>query len=186
MPNHVAIASTVGTFRAREGDARQLSGADQSADAVLLLGPLYDLIDRLERAVALREARRVLRPGGLLAAAGISRYLPVLELGSSANVDQDRILLASQVFDTGSYEPFLGITNAYFHRPDELRDEVRSAGLVDVRVLGIEGPAWMAPDAIGFEAFDRYVNSSVAIAELVETDPAVLSMSAHLFALANV
>src|SRR5262245_52021412 len=56
------------------GDARRLRSHDASFDVVLLLGPLYHLIDPAERLQALREARRVLVPGGLLLAAYISRF----------------------------------------------------------------------------------------------------------------
>ena len=42
------------------GDARALRFASMSADAVLLLGPLYHLIDESDRLLALREAHRVL------------------------------------------------------------------------------------------------------------------------------
>src|SRR5262249_5420901 len=55
------------------GDARQLSHGDASADAVLMFGPLYHLTALADRAQALSEAYRVLRIGGLFAAAGISR-----------------------------------------------------------------------------------------------------------------
>ena len=44
------------------GDARALNQKDQFADVVLLLGPLYHLIDASERQRALREAHRVLVP----------------------------------------------------------------------------------------------------------------------------
>lgn len=47
----------------REGDARALPFTDGAFDAVLVLGPLYHLPDRVDRVTALAEARRVLRPG---------------------------------------------------------------------------------------------------------------------------
>jgi SAM-dependent methyltransferase len=56
------------------GDARDLDLADASVDAVLLLGPLYHLIDRAERVRALRECPRIARPGGPVFAAAISRW----------------------------------------------------------------------------------------------------------------
>ena len=56
------------------GDARQLDHQESSFDGVLLLGPLYHLTERSDRIRALREARRVLRPGGMLLAAGINRF----------------------------------------------------------------------------------------------------------------
>ncbi len=47
--------------------------ADGSCDAVLLLGPLYHLMTLAERRQAITEARRVLRPAGLLFAGGLNR-----------------------------------------------------------------------------------------------------------------
>src|SRR5262245_63908070 len=58
---------------AEVGDARSLTWADGAADSVVLFGPLYHLTDRMDRLLALREAHRVLRPGGVLLAAAMSR-----------------------------------------------------------------------------------------------------------------
>jgi SAM-dependent methyltransferase len=78
VPHHVAQATATSqvesaSFEALEGDARALPRPDGSVDAVLLLGPLYHL-DREGRAQALAEAHRVLRPGGVLVAAAITRF----------------------------------------------------------------------------------------------------------------
>ena len=51
-----------------EGDARALPYEAESADAVLLMGPLYHLPERAQRLAALGEAHRVLKPGGILVA----------------------------------------------------------------------------------------------------------------------
>ncbi len=61
------------------GDARSLRRRDTSVDVVLLLGPLYHLTERSDRLKALPEAHRILRPGGTLFAAGISRFTSVLD-----------------------------------------------------------------------------------------------------------
>ena len=49
--------------------------ADGSCDAVLMLGPLYHLLTLCERRQAVREARRVLRPCGVLLAAACNRLV---------------------------------------------------------------------------------------------------------------
>ncbi|HEV3322435.1 MAG TPA: class I SAM-dependent methyltransferase [Solirubrobacteraceae bacterium] len=56
------------------GDARELPFSEATADAVLLLGPLYHLPAAGDRAQALAEARRVMRSGGMLFAVAISRF----------------------------------------------------------------------------------------------------------------
>jgi ubiquinone/menaquinone biosynthesis C-methylase UbiE len=74
-PRHVEMARTdLGSLgvTADLGDARTLDLPDSSVDVVLLFGPLYHLTDGAERRQALREAIRVVSPGGLVAVAAIS------------------------------------------------------------------------------------------------------------------
>jgi ubiquinone/menaquinone biosynthesis C-methylase UbiE len=85
VPHHVEQARQASEAQATYplasctiGDARNVEYADRSADAVLLLGPLYHLTERAERLKALREAHRVLRPGGLVFAVTISRFASLL------------------------------------------------------------------------------------------------------------
>src|SRR5215203_1731949 len=47
-------------------DARALPEPNESAAMVLLLGPLYHLVNGSDRRAALAEVSRVLRPGGVL------------------------------------------------------------------------------------------------------------------------
>jgi ubiquinone/menaquinone biosynthesis C-methylase UbiE len=132
------------------GDARQLDHPDASVDAALLFGPLYHLTNRADRISALGEARRVLRPGGVLAAA-ISRFASTLdgllrgyldEPGFEAIVERD-VREGQHRNPTGRPEWF---TTAHFHLPEELGQEVTEAGLRLQDVFAVEGPAWMLPD----------------------------------------
>ncbi|MEZ7129532.1 class I SAM-dependent methyltransferase [Nonomuraea sp. AD125B] len=77
VPRHVQRAARLAGVSAPLGDARPLPAADASQDAVLLLGPLYHLPDRADRVRTLTEARRALRPGGVIAVATISRHAAV-------------------------------------------------------------------------------------------------------------
>ena len=47
---------------------------DDTFDAVLVMGPLYHLLDESDRRQALAEAYRVVKPGGPVFAAFIARY----------------------------------------------------------------------------------------------------------------
>lgn len=83
IPAHAREARASGAVAsACAGDAQRLPVRTGAADAVLLLGPLYHLTDRQARLCALREAARVTRPGGLVAAAAISRNAPLMDLSS--------------------------------------------------------------------------------------------------------
>jgi ubiquinone/menaquinone biosynthesis C-methylase UbiE len=114
----------------RHGDARQLPFPDDSSDAVLLLGPLYHLTQREERLEALREARRVLHAGGVVVAAAISRWASAVDgLVAGFLRDPEFAAIVADDLATGVHRNPTRhpgwFTTAYFHRPDELGDELR-------------------------------------------------------------
>ncbi len=61
------------------GDARSLPYADEKFDLVMVFGPLYHLQDQKDRVQTLKEARRVLKPGGIILASTITRYASLLD-----------------------------------------------------------------------------------------------------------
>src|SRR5215472_1392012 len=83
MPLHIeqvlASADRNPLVQASVGDALDLDLADACFDAVLLLGPVYHLRRRADRIRALQEARRIVRPGGPVFVAAISRWAPRLD-----------------------------------------------------------------------------------------------------------
>ncbi|MEU4215875.1 class I SAM-dependent methyltransferase [Actinoplanes sp. NPDC026623] len=185
VPAHVQSAAARPGVTAQLGDARALDFLDDSADVVLLLGPLYHLTDSADRARALDEAVRVLRPGGILAAAGISRYLSLLELGADGRLTGALEPAVRAAITAGDYDGHVGFVTAHFHTAEELATEVRSAGLTEVTVYGVEGPAWPALDTAGLPVFDNRVDAALRCARLVERDPLLINTSAHLLALAQ-
>ncbi|GAB2464356.1 class I SAM-dependent methyltransferase [Jatrophihabitans fulvus] len=180
---HVEAAAALDGVTAERGDARRLTHADGSQDAVLLLGPLYHLPDRADRLVALREARRVARPGAPVLAAGISRYAALLDLGSDGRLTSDLEPFLRELLATGRFRAgVVDFTEAYFHTPDGLAGELREAGLGDVQVLGVEGPAAPTLRALGMSRLPDLLDSAARAARLVEQDPALVPASSHLLA----
>jgi ubiquinone/menaquinone biosynthesis C-methylase UbiE len=175
---------------ANVGDARALPAADQSADAVLLLGPLYHLVDADDRGLALAEARRVLRPGGVLAAAAISLFGPTIDAmvnghladpAFEAIVETDlREGVHRNPDPTGRPEWF---TTAYFHRPAELAAEVREAGFALEALVAVEGVgAFLRDSAAWLDDPDLRGRLMRAIAR-VESEPSLLGASPHVLAI---
>lgn len=169
-----------------QGDARALEEADGIADAALLLGPLYHLTERDDRIAALKEAHRVLKSGGLLCAAGISRFASLVDGFGSGDVFEDDHFheIVSDDLATGQHRnptkhPHY-FTTAFFHRPEELTQEVRAAGFTDTQLFAIEGPGAMVSD---FEERWKDESARERMLELiaaVETEPALMGMSAHI------
>src|SRR5262245_30772928 len=180
----VALAS------ADVGDARALRLPDASVDAVLLLGPLYHLPEHGERLQALAEARRVCRPGGVVLAAGISRFASTLD-GLRGGYLEDPAFAAVAAGDRrdGRHRNPTGdpayFTTAYFHRPEELADECAAAGLTHEATLAVEGPGWLLPDLDARLADERRRAVLLAALSPLEAEPTLLGVSAHLLTVAR-
>jgi SAM-dependent methyltransferase len=188
VPDHVRQARELAAalpqpFTARVGDARTLEAPPASVDVCLLLGPLYHLPDPSDRASALAEAARVTRPGGIVIAAAISRYAwPLYELRDGGSLlDEEQSIVTTLA--TGRHDAKHGFTTAYCHRPSELADELREAGLADIEVRGIEGPGWIlfGPD-LEEERVADLVDAAARAARLYDDQPEMTPASAHLLA----
>jgi 2-polyprenyl-3-methyl-5-hydroxy-6-metoxy-1,4-benzoquinol methylase len=185
-----ALNSGVALASIAQGDARSLEISSGSADAVLLLGPLYHLVQDSERLQALREARRALKPHGVLFAAAISRFASLID-GLSSGYFRDtefRKVVAADLASGQHRNPTnhpAYFTTAYFHRPEELAAEVRDAGFGDVQILAIEGPAWSAAQFHDAWSDPAQRQDLMEFLSLIEREPSVLGASAHLMAVAR-
>ncbi len=195
VPKHVEQARAASAMQpnhplgsANVGDARHLPFEDNSADAVLLLGPLYHLVEREDRVASLREAYRVLRPGGFVSGSGISRFASLFDSLSSRFFDDPEFapILDRDLADGQHRNPTTNpvyFTDAYFHRPGELSRELLAAGFQVIEIVAIEGPGWLARD------FDRLWNDGIqrqrllAAVRKVEREPSILGASAHIMAI---
>jgi hypothetical protein len=133
---------------------------------------------------------RWLRPGGVLAAAAISRFASTLdgllrgyldEPGFEAIVERD-LRDGQHRNPTGRPEWF---TTAYFHLPEELAQEVGEAGLRLHALLAVEGPAWMLADIQQRLADPTRRERLLAAIRRVQTEPSLLGASSHLLAVAH-
>ncbi|MGE5360736.1 MAG: class I SAM-dependent methyltransferase [Bacteroidales bacterium] len=172
------------------GDARATPFCDGVADIVLLLGPLYHLTAATDRGRALSEAARVLRPGGRLFAAGISRWVSALDgLGRDLFQDPTFASMIDGAVRDGQYRNPTGqleyFTTAYFHRPEELRSEALDAGLIVEGVFGVEGPGWLLPDVDARLADPHRRADLLRVARMVESESSVVGVSAHLMLVAG-
>lgn len=195
VPKHVEQARAASAIQAEHplasaevGDARLLVHADASADAVLLLGPLYHLVEKEDRLACLREAHRVLRPGGFVWGAGISHFASLLDSLTHGFFDDPKFApIVERDLEDGQHRNLtnnpLYFTDAYFHRPGEMSRELLAVGFQVVEIVAIEGPVWLARD------FDRLWNDPIQRERLlnavrkVEREPSILGATAHIMAI---
>jgi SAM-dependent methyltransferase len=195
-PRHVELAAARNAMAAGKlagitvGDATRLDFEDSLFDGVLLMGPMYHIIDRAGRVAALREAARVLRPSGVAVTAYISRFASLID-GYRNDLFKDTVYtdIVRRDIGTGIHLPPHGrndyFTEAYFHHPSEIEGELTDAGFEKARVLSVEGFAWMLTDldarlddnserALLFEWLDR-----------IQEEASLLGVSGHLLAVSS-
>ncbi|HWQ55293.1 MAG TPA: class I SAM-dependent methyltransferase [Bryobacteraceae bacterium] len=191
VPRHIEEAlRCLHLASAHMGDARTLAHRNGRFDCVLLLGPLYHLTAREERLAALREAARVLRPGGVLFAAAISRYASLLDGLMTGCLDDARFAaIVRHDLREGQHRNPTGdahyFTTAYFHRPGELREEIVEAGYEPIELAAVEGPAWLARDFDVRWADPARREGLIEAARAVEHEPDLMGVSPHLLAAAR-
>ncbi len=185
-----AAESRIALASVAKGDARHLDAPSGSADAVLLLGPLYHLVEYADRLQALREARRILKARGVLFAAAVSRFGSLL-YGLSTGDFRDaqfREIVAADLASGQHRNPTNNpayFTTAYFHRPEELAAEVRDAGFGEVQIVAVEGPAWCT--GLFHEAWDNPAlrKSLMEFLSVIERESSILGASGHFIAVAH-
>ncbi|HEX2619386.1 MAG TPA: class I SAM-dependent methyltransferase [Phototrophicaceae bacterium] len=169
----------------RIGNALALDFADDSADAVLLPGPLYHLPEKTERVQALREAYRILKPSGLVFAAAISRFASFMDgLMRGYLADEYFAELVKNALVDGQHRNPTNapgyFTSAYFHYPTDLQTELTEAGFQAEAVVAVEGPASFMPN------FDQMWNDETLRERLLqfirtlESEPTMLGTTGHL------
>jgi SAM-dependent methyltransferase len=175
---------------ARLGDARELPFGDGEFDAVLLLGPLYHLPDRADRVRTLAECRRVLRPGGVVAAAAITRWALLIDaVVRDWLADPDLAETVQRALGSGAHSNLPGrpalFTTSYFHTPEGLAAEAAEARLASVRLFAVESFLTALEDA----ELDRWLadesrrERTLAALRLIEREPSMMGASGHLVAL---
>jgi SAM-dependent methyltransferase len=166
-------------------DARSLDLADASVDAVLLLGPIYHLRQRGDRLRALEEARRVVRPGGPVFVAAISRWAPRLDGDLRLRLYEryEWREVTRKVERTGWLPPLdQGSFTGYTHRPQQLRAELRAAGLEVLDLVSVEGPAVLLQDLAERQEDPLSWAVVVDAARTLERVPELLGIGPHLLA----
>jgi len=171
------------------GTATDLSRfPDESFDAVLLMGPLYHLLEEAERLRALVEAQRVLKPGGPILAAFITRYAPIRYVAAhepAYPLEQPELL--EMMLNTGRLPPHGENSSAfvaYFAHPSEVVPLCQQAGFEVRAVLGVEGVVSMIEDgvnALSGAAWEAWVDLNHRLAE----DPSLHGGVEHLLVVAH-
>jgi len=183
QPGHPLASATV-------GDARELEWDDDSVDIALLMGPLYHLTEAEDRLKSLKEANRILKPGGIMFATYISRYASLLD-GIAFGFIHDPAffeIVKRDITDGQHRNPTNNpgyFTTAYFHHPDEIEGEISKAGLKLEKLLAIEGPGWLRKIDEAEDSDPSRLKTIIETVRMVEEDRSLLPLSDHIAAVAR-
>ena len=108
--------------------------------AAIIMGPLYHLLNHKERVRAVKEALRVVEPGGIVGAAFITHFAPFRQ----AAVEEQEWLVdehayAMNLLEKGIHDQTTMFANAYFIHPNDVVPLMESVGLQTILLLGVEG-----------------------------------------------
>lgn len=192
-PNAVEYAiksqSKDNLFKAEVCDARNINRDNESADIVLLMGPLYHLQNKEDRKKVLNEAKRVLKKGGILFSVGISKFSSTTwalsTYGNGNEFLDDPIyfnmiqneLISGVHIRPKEYSNF--ITQAYFHTPRELQEELEVVGFETIQKHAIEGVIWFTPFLNEYWKDEEKRNILLKILNQTDTEESLMGMSPH-------
>ena len=165
----------------QRADARDLTEfADASFDAVLLMGPLYHLLDESDRQRAVAEAVRVARPGGVVAATNITRYAAIRWWAKHDPMQVvDRPSVYAKQIATGMTRDAVGFTDVYLMRPAELAALFAETGIEHIATVACEGVVSMIQEKINAlegEAWEHWVDLNYRLGK----DPDTHGLAEHL------
>lgn len=178
-------------FRCIEAEARNLPIKANSVDVVILHGPLYHLQEQADRIAALKEARRILKTGGVVIGFAITYAASTLAALQNGLFHHPEVYeMCRSALQSGEHVPpatFPGmLPQAFFHRPDELVKEFEQAGFKKYGLHAVEGIAWLDRKFFETWASPEKQGHLLTLLEATESDVELLCLSPHIMLAAEV
>jgi ubiquinone/menaquinone biosynthesis C-methylase UbiE len=167
------------------GNAIKLPYETNTYDIVLLMGPMYHILEVNKRIKSLKEARRVLKQDGIIFIAAISQYASLLDGFKCDYIyDDDFYKIMLSDIEYGAHINFTRkpqyFTNAYFHHPDKLKEEIESVGFKEVKIVAVEGFSNCIVGIEGKIKDERYLMNLLECIKKTEEEKSILGISSHL------
>lgn len=172
-------------FSVTIGEAKKLPYKDQSADLVILHGPLYHLQKREDRIAAIIEAKRVLKKGGILLGFAINATAStvvglmngMIHANSFFNMCKEE--LTTGIHNAPKDFPFL-LADAYYHKPEDLKAEFLEQNLNFLNLFAVEGMIWLDNEYFANMLDKKKSKTLKQLQKLTENDEYLLPFSPHM------
>jgi ubiquinone/menaquinone biosynthesis C-methylase UbiE len=167
------------------GEAKKLPFKNDSADLVILHGPLYHLQKREDRIAAIIEAKRVLKKGGIILGFAINATAStVVGLMNGMLHANSFFEMCKEELTTGTHNapkdfPFL-LADAFYHKPEGLKTEFLEQNLNFINLFAVEGMIWLDNEYFANMIDKKKSKTLKALQKLTENDEYLLPFSPHM------
>lgn len=181
-------------------DARSIPRPDKSADAILLMGPLYSITEYDERILAVKESCRLLKDDGILFSAALTPYSVLVsrlavyreddtkkrkELDDPAVISIIERALADGCYINPERKIANGLGSSHLHTAKALREELSCGGFNTLSVHGVMGGAWLAPNLDELLENEDTRKLLMKTVRMLDTHEEIIGLSGHLLAVSR-
>lgn len=172
-------------FCVHMGESRKLEFPNSFADLVILHGPLYHLQEKEDRALSISEAKRVLKDGGIVLGFAINATASTLAGLLNGLIHKKTFFeMCREELNTGRHNPpddfpWL-LAEAFYHRPEQLKDEICSQGLTYLNTYAVEGIVWLDKNFFANMFNPKMRQTLTELIQTTENDSYLLAFSPHM------
>lgn len=172
-------------FSVHLGEARKLEFPDNYADLIILHGPLYHLQKKEDRDLAICEAKRVLKNDGIILGFAINYTASTLVgllnglIHKKTFFEMCKEELIRGMHNPPDEFPWL-LAEAFYHKPEQLKDEFVNQGLTYLNTYAVEGMAWLDKEYFASMLNNKKRGTLMELIQVTENDSYLLPFSPHM------
>lgn len=190
VPKHIKLAQNRANklknkFSVQLGESRKLEFKNNFADLIILHGPLYHLQKKEDRALTISEAKRVLKNDGIILAFAINYTASTLVgllnglIHKNSFFEMCKEELTSGIHNPPNDFPWL-LAEAYYHKPEQLKDEFINHELTHINTYAVEGMAWLDKEYFASMLNNKKKKTLLELIKITENDSYLLPFSPHM------
>ncbi len=172
-------------FSIRLGESKKLNFPNNFADLIILHGPLYHLQKKEDRELSIQEAKRILKSEGIILGFAINYTASTLVgLLNGLIFKKSFFEMCMQELKTGIHNPPQDypwlLAEAYYHKPEELKEEFVNQELTHLNTYAVEGMAWLDTNYFTNMVNDEKKKLLMELVHITENDSYLLPFSPHM------
>lgn len=190
VAKHIQIAQNranrlKNSFSVHLGEARKLEFPDNYADLIILHGPLYHLQKKEDRDLAICEAKRILKSDGIILGFAINYTASTLVgllnglIHKKPFFDMCKEELIRGMHNPPDDFPWL-LAEAFYHKPQQLKDEFINQGLIYLNTYAVEGMVWLDKEYFANMLNNKKRRTLMELIQVTENDSYLLPFSPHM------